>query len=1022
MSKPSFRLQQSYAFSWATKTGTTEKLSSGIVRDRGESQEVNSNFTATRGGVEINTPLQIARVDGSDYINIEPFIDGEQQQDWVRLELGPGSGIDSTALRTIKSALSAQNPQGAVRALHKAKKWRLEGTDSDGETYGAVLSRNTYERIFSGSTPIQIIPNEGTGRGKRRIPIEVVIKDGKLVSLKTELKRSSIDLTISSAPQGAVINRPAAGNVLQVGPQADAALFGLEPYSYYRLRTTTRTALTSASRPNQGVNSLGSSAGLIGNGSSGTQQDVDGDNGGILFGNGGNGYSPIEGNGGNGGSGGLFGGNGGNGGDGGIGANGGHGGNGGTFAYFSNGGNGGNGGTGKIGTSGTQGVTGGGNGGRGGTGSSGGDGGNGGNAGVFSLFGKGGNAGNGGQGGKGGKGGAGGAGRTPSGAGGQGGEGGGGSTNGGTAGKEGKGGWFATKGSAGVAGAGGLGGDGGNGGNGGNGNASSTKGGVGGSGGAAGGAGGIAGNPGNTGSDYVMPVDGGGGGTETTFLLTANQPFGAFSGTQYLFGGTATGLIKLAGNQSQFEFTRSGITRSNIPPAGAGEARIQLDQNASQIDASTYAGNSQIFLDFRFTGPGDAQITGSPLNDFINGGAGADTITGGAGGDAMAGGTGNNTYRFNTNDVAAGEIVILTGGTDSFSIVTSTVFDSMNVGGPITGLDDINITEAQNAEFLSAQLNGLNLTVDGAAGGVRETLIVDASSNAGVTINLGGATLTNAVSSITGGSGDDTITGTNANDTIRGGAGEDYINAGSGVNTITDAGYFSDVITHDSANSTVAIAVDGSDLVIVNASQVGATATVSGNVEENRNINASGSSAAVVLNAAALTVPSAETENPGQGLATLIGGSGGDTITGGVNADSLTGGSGVDQLTGGLGADRFVQTTGAASTGVAANVITFGVGVDYITDFNSAQADALVGNGTALTSGAIQTTNILAPGTYLFRGDYVAGGTTFTINGTGDDIMYATVTSTPPITGANNDAIVLEGGYAGFNIANNFVA
>ena len=148
----------------------------------------------------------------------------------------------------------------------------------------------------------------------------------------------------------------------------------------------------------------------------------------------------------------------------------------------------------------------------------------------------------------------------------------------------------------------------------------------------------------------------------------------------------------------------------------------------------------------------------------------------------MAGGAGNNVFRFNTNDVDAGETVTLTGTTDAFDVVTTTVFDNMNAGAALTGLDDINIAEAQNAEFLSDQLTGLTLTVDGVAGGAVETLIVDASANTGVTINLGNATLSNAVSSITGGTGADTITGTNANDTITGGSGADTLNAGPGVN------------------------------------------------------------------------------------------------------------------------------------------------------------------------------------------------------------------------------------------------
>ena len=101
---------------------------------------------------------------------------------------------------------------------------------------------------------------------------------------------------------------------------------------------------------------------LIGNGANATTPGGNGQDGGILWGNGGNGANgPVE-NGGNGGSGGILFGNGGNGGNGGlysgVGGNGGlffgNGGNGGSGSYAGNGGNagflignGGNGGTGN---------------------------------------------------------------------------------------------------------------------------------------------------------------------------------------------------------------------------------------------------------------------------------------------------------------------------------------------------------------------------------------------------------------------------------------------------------------------------------------------------------------------------------------------------------------------------------------------------------------------------------------------------------------------------------------------------
>src|SRR5574337_350321 len=130
-----------------------------------------------------------------------------------------------------------------------------------------------------------------------------------------------------------------------------------------------------------GINGLAqsvASAPIIGNGTDGTAAAPDGGPGGILFGNGGNGFSFAEGSG-------LH-----------------AGGNGGDANWFGDGGNGGNGPNGAVGANGSGAGD---NGGAGGNGVSGGAGGNGGNAGALSLFSSGGNAGNGANAGNGGVGG-----------------------------------------------------------------------------------------------------------------------------------------------------------------------------------------------------------------------------------------------------------------------------------------------------------------------------------------------------------------------------------------------------------------------------------------------------------------------------------------------------------------------------------------------------------------------------------------------------------------------------------------
>src|SRR6185312_1437126 len=133
------------------------------------------------------------------------------------------------------------------------------------------------------------------------------------------------------------------------------ALFGSS------VQAPTPNALISANRT-----LFGNSCGLVCNGAAGTIENPNGQNGGILFGNGGAGFNSTTPGvaGGNGGKAGLFGGNGGAGGNGAdgvgtfAGSAGGNGGNAGMLSMFGNGGAGGMGGNGAVGTPGATGTAG----------------------------------------------------------------------------------------------------------------------------------------------------------------------------------------------------------------------------------------------------------------------------------------------------------------------------------------------------------------------------------------------------------------------------------------------------------------------------------------------------------------------------------------------------------------------------------------------------------------------------------------------------------------------------------------
>lgn len=205
---------------------------------------------------------------------------------------------------------------------------------------------------------------------------------------------------------------------------------------------------------------------------------------------------------------------------------------------------------------------------------------------------------------------------------------------------------------------------------------------------------------------------------------------------------------------------------------------------------------------------------------------------------------------------------------------------------------------------------------------------------------------------INGGAGADNILGGTGDDSITGGAGADTINAGAGTNTVTDAGDGADVITHNTASSTVAITVTGTGTVTLTATQAGASATgADGGI---RTVNASTSTAAVSLTGG----DGADVLTGGSGADTLIGGAGADTITTGAGADTVTGGAGIDTITFGDGVDTLVLTgiTAAANRDV---VTGFTAGTDKITTDISGAASAkyaevtISSNAVAIASGKI---------------------------------------------------------------------
>jgi len=327
----------------------------------------------------------------------------------------------------------------------------------------------------------------------------------------------------------------------------------------------------------------------------------------------------------------------------------------------------------------------------------------------------------------------------------------------------------------------------------------------------------------------------------------------------------------------------TGTDTVTLTASQAGAVARGANGSSRTIDASTSTAGVGLI-----GGDGDDVLTGGSGNDVISGGAGADVINAGAG-DNRIGGAGN------------GADVIIH---DS----EGTVFINVN------GTDTVTLT-ASRAGATASGLMGASRTINASTSTADVTLI----SGNGADVLTGGS----GNDSIDGGGGNDTIFGGAGNDTITGGLGADIINAGPGANVITDAGWGSDVITHDSVG-TVAIAVTGLDTVTLTAHEAGATATGVG--RQPRTIDASTSTADV----------------------TLIGSGSGGALTGGLGNDTISGGDGVggvDVLTGGAGADQFVYTS--------TNQSIFGR-QDLITDFSLTESDKIVFSGITVASSNLE--------------------------------------------------------------------
>jgi len=128
-----------------------------------------------------------------------------------------------------------------------------------------------------------------------------------------------------------------------------------------------------------------------------------------------------------------------------------------------------------------------------------------------------------------------------------------------------------------------------------------------------------------------------------------------------------------------------------------------------------------------------------------------------------------------------------------------------------------------------------------------------------------------------------------------------------------------------------------------------------------------------------LTGAGADVITGGSGNDTVDAGAGADVVVGGSGNDGITGGADADNLTGGAGADVFVQTTTSSVDSTAntlgatygGSTLTFGDGVDIITDFVSGTDDL----STTIAGAVTELVNATVVGNLTINTNYFAKGT-----------------------------------------------
>ncbi len=382
-------------------------------------------------------------------------------------------------------------------------------------------------------------------------------------------------------------------------------------------------------------------------------------------------------------------------------------------------------------------------------------------------------------------------------------------------------------------------------------------------------------------------------------------------------------------------------------------------------------------------GAGNDTLLGSAFADQLNGGEGNDLLSGGVGNDSLNGGAGTDGFRdVAYTDFVQGQIrdISLTStsflvkvGAGTLSADSLLDFEFADITGGLMR-DRINAASFTNSAVTTISGGGGNDVVTGTAGADMIMSLTGADL-----LNGGGGSDTIFAGSgndtISGGDGADNLNGQNGDDCILGEAGNDVLIGGAGVDTL--AGGLDNDFLSGQTEAGLLNGGDGNDTLQGNT----ANDTLNGEAGDDRLFGLQGN----------------DILSGGDGADSLLGALGNDSLNAGAGADTLQGDVGNDTLDGGADFDRINEVLDTNFTVVGINLSSSGLGVDTVSAIERIQLSGGAGDNV-LDARQSSVPVFLSGGA---GNDTLLGGSKADgiVGGDGDDVLSG---------GGGND--VLEGG------------